>query len=708
MVVTLKKWNKLRKCWQDKLDNTSVRQWMLAILFFAAIYAILMINLWPTGFDLEVGQVSRADIVAPRTVINREQTQRLQDEASKRAVSAASEDSANYELNHATIIRAEERVRGVFGLLVQGIEQMELDDPTLKGEQIRDALYESWGVELHLDLISSVIELELEEFQGFTETTTSTIMDHMNQRISQPELQQARNDYSNTVSQLPLSIMLQRSATQIGLQIIQPNLVLDTAKVELIRLDAVSSVEPVTILRGEVVLRKGDVVREEHIQYLQDLGMHRTGIDYLALLGLVILVGLLLSVFGVFLHKYQHSILDDEGQLALLGSVVIVVSFIAKILSLIQWPEAALLTPVALVGILIAILLDSRTGIMATIIISVVVALIFESLVISLMALIGGLVAVFSVSQVSQRGDLMRAGFVVGATNFLVMIGYGLMLGDVHLMVHSYLGVLNGAFSSVIAIGLLPYLESFFGITSAIRLLELSNPNQPLLRRLLMETPGTYHHSILVGNLAEAAAEAVHADGLLARVGSTYHDIGKLKRPYFFVENQIGMENPHDKIAPTLSTLIITSHVKDGLELARDYKLPSVISKFIAQHHGTDLVKYFYHRAKENGVETVQEKDFRYPGSKPQTKETAIVSLADAVEAAVRSLVKPTPGKIETLVKKIIRDRLDDGQLDESEITFKDLDKLADAFVKVLIGIFHARVEYPENITREDIEGKGN
>lgn len=221
-----------------------------------------------------------------------------------------------------------------------------------------------------------------------------------------------------------------------------------------------------------------------------------------------------------------------------------------------------------------------------------------------------------------------------------------------------------------------------------------------------METPGTYHHSIMVGNLAEAAAEAVGADGLLARVGSTYHDIGKLKRPYFFVENQLGMDNPHDKIAPSLSTLIITSHVKDGLELAKEYKLPAVISQFIAEHHGTNLVNFFYHRALETNGDTIEENDYRYSGPKPQTKETAIVSLADAIEAAVRSLTKSTPGKIEGLVRKIIRERLDDGQLDECDLSFKDLNKLADAFTKVLVGIFHARVEYPEKITREDIEGK--
>jgi len=223
----------------------------------------------------------------------------------------------------------------------------------------------------------------------------------------------------------------------------------------------------------------------------------------------------------------------------------------------------------------------------------------------------------------------------------------------------------------------------------------------------MLEAPGTYHHSILVGNLAEAAAEAVGGDGLLARVGAFYHDIGKLKRPYFFVENQVGKDNPHDKIAPSLSTLIVTSHVKDGLELAGEYKLPDVVTQFIAQHHGTDLVRFFYHRATEASEDgSVEEKDFRYPGPKPQGKEVAIVSLADAVEAATRSLSKPTPGKIEGLVRKIIKDRLNSGELDESDLTFQDMDRIASAFSKVIMGMFHTRVEYPDKITKEEIEGK--
>ena len=353
------------------------------------------------------------------------------------------------------------------------------------------------------------------------------------------------------------------------------------------------------------------------------------------------------------------------------------------------------------------LLIDSQVATIATIIMAIFLTVINDlSWIIGLLALIGGLTAIFSVSKVSQRGDLMRAGFIVGGVNLVLMLTLGLLSKDTNLIYNSYLGLLSGVLASIMAIGILPYLESIFKVTSSLRLLELSNPNHPLMRRLMLEAPGTYHHSILVGNLAEAAAEAVGADSLLARVGAHYHDIGKLKRPYFFVENQVGIDNPHDKMAPSLSTLIITSHVKDGLELANEFKLPPAVTQFIAQHHGTDLVRYFYHRASEaNDEGTVEERDFRYPGPKPHGKEVAIVSLADATEAAVRSISRPNPGKIEAIVRKIIKDRLNSGELDESDLTFQDMDRIANAFVKVIVSMFHARVEYPEQIIKRTLKG---
>ena len=305
--------------------------------------------------------------------------------------------------------------------------------------------------------------------------------------------------------------------------------------------------------------------------------------------------------------------------------------------------------PVAFGAMLITLLLDSRLAILLTGFFAVIVGLVTGGrLGYAAVALTGGITATLSLGKVTQRSDVTRVGFLVGAANFATMVAFALIYDEMFLARHSYLGLLNGIISAILTIGFLPYLENIFGITSSIKLLELSNPNQPLLRRLLLEAPGTYHHSIIVGNLAEAAAEAIGADGLLARVGAAYHDVGKVRRPYFFVENQLGGDNPHDRISPSLSTLIITSHVKEGIELAKQYKLPAVLTDFIKQHHGDDLVKFFYHKAVESDKDgSVEETDFRYPGPKPQSKETAIVMLADSVEAAVRSLSRPTPGRIE-------------------------------------------------------------
>jgi len=229
--------------------------------------------------------------------------------------------------------------------------------------------------------------------------------------------------------------------------------------------------------------------------------------------------------------------------------------------------------------------------------------------------------------------------------------------------------------------------------------LELSNPNQPLLKKLLLEAPGTYHHSILVGNLAEVAAEEVGANPILARVASQYHDIGKIKRPYFFKENQLGNDNPHNKITPNLSTLIITSHVKDGVELAKQYKLPKVITDVIEQHHGTTLVKYFYLTLKNSSEnpDEINEEDFKYPGPIPTSKEAAIIMLADSVEAAVRSINEPNQDKIQKMVNNIVKSRLDEGQLDNSDLTLMDINKIKKSFLKVFTGIYHKRIEYPED-----------
>jgi cyclic-di-AMP phosphodiesterase PgpH len=290
-----------------------------------------------------------------------------------------------------------------------------------------------------------------------------------------------------------------------------------------------------------------------------------------------------------------------------------------------------------------------------------------------------------------QRNDILLSTAYIALMCAVLTFSTGTLLSNdmMEVLESTAMGGVGILLSGILAIGFLPVFETTFDIVTTVKLLELSNPNSPLLKKLLMEAPGTYHHSVLVSNLAELAAEEIGGNSVLARIGSFYHDIGKTKRPYFFKENQIGKDNPHDKITPNLSTLIITSHVKDGLEMAKEYNLPKVIRDIIAQHHGTTLVKYFYYKMKNSpeGGEEVKEADFRYPGPIPESKEAGIIMLADSVEAAVR--------KIEEMVNNIIKDKLHSGQLDNCDLTLKDLTKIRQCFLKVLSGIYHERIEYP-------------
>lgn len=472
----------------------------------------------------------------------------------------------------------------------------------------------------------------------------------------------------------------------------------------------------ITIHKGQRIVSEGEVVTQDQIEILQYLGYQKAS-PFAALGGVSVFLLLVLVLSIFFLKYFSQDIYREEKKLFILCLTVFVIILLAKLILSVNISDrveianlAGLLVPVAAGSMLITILLDTRIAVFVTVVLAIFVGIFSDNqLYHAVHAFVGGLVGIYSVSKFTQRLDWVRAGLFIAAANLVSIFALGLMNNYTInvILIGMGLGVLNGFFSAIFAYGSLPFFEQAFKITTSVRLMELANPNQPLLKRLLLEAPGTYHHSILVGNLAEAAADAVGADSMLVRVGAYYHDIGKLKRPYFFIENQLGGENPHSKLTPALSTLIITSHVKDGLSLAQESGIPPEINDFIAQHHGTSLVTYFYHKALELGNhDSIKENDFRYDAPKPQSKEAAIIMLADNVEAAVRSMNTATPGKIEGLVRRIIKERLQDGQLDESALTFKDLDLIAQAFTRILSGIFHTRIEYPENVLEKLEEGE--
>lgn len=455
----------------------------------------------------------------------------------------------------------------------------------------------------------------------------------------------------------------------------------------------------VEVKRNEKILTKGERIGREHIAKLEGIEEHEPSVMKIGgLFGIAILVGLFILLASLYVHFYNPDVASQNKELVLFSLICILILFVAKLIALSPWPSN--LIPVAVASMLIAILISSRLAIVATCFLSILVGMLSGNILdITGVSLVGGTIGVFAMRGVRRRSQVITAGLCVGFANMSYLIGIGLIRAlDFHAYItESLFGFANGVMSAVIVTGVLPIFENTFKITTDISLLELADLNHPLLKEMVMKAPGTYHHSLVVGNLAEAACEEIGANALLARVSSYFHDVGKIEKAAYFSENQSLGDATHDKLSPTMSSLIITNHVKNGVEMAKKYKLNKKIIDIIRQHHGTGLVFYFFKRALEKVKdEEVGEQSFRYPGPKPQTREAACVLLADSVEAASRTLDDPTPSRIRGLVRKVINNKFIDGQLDECDLTLRDLEKIAEVFIHILTGIFHTRVEYPE------------
>lgn len=459
--------------------------------------------------------------------------------------------------------------------------------------------------------------------------------------------------------------------------------------------------EPLLVKKGDIIVNKGQLVTNEHMVYLKQLqeaeSKNESKLGYYAGMGLFVII--LFILYWLYLRLYLPDVYQSTHNITLVGLLAILIIVIAKFIYLSFL--SGYLIPLAAVSMLLAILLGAPVAIVTTIFLSIFIQIITgEQLGTFIYFITGGLVGIYSVRNVRRRSQLLKAGLLVGLVNSAVIIAVDLLYNiDYDIMLNESLwGLANGFVCAFVVTGILPILEYMFKITTDISLLELSDLNHPFLKEMVIKAPGTYHHSLIVGNLAESAADSIGANSLLARVGAYYHDIGKLAKPEYFSENQMSFEDQHKELAPKMSSLVITNHVKEGLQLAKKYRLNKAIMDFIIQHHGTSLTFYFYQRALEKEVNEgeIKEEDFRYEGPLPQTKEVAIVLLADSVEAATRAMPNQTPKKIKETVQKIINNKFIDGQLDACDLTLKDLHKISESFSNLLVGIYHSRVEYPE------------
>ncbi len=706
----------IRQTWKGFSDHPVFRRVFVGILFFLATVFIVGSGFFSGGYSLKEGQVCPTNIYAPRTVVylDEVETERLRREAANRVEKSYREDTG-------VIARQDEKVKNTFS------KARELRDtdipPEEKLRRFSTFLAQEVGVpssELEAIPTSSLYALlqgSDNEFNSAEDFCKTSLLDELRYGLKEDALPNAKKNLVDKVSHSSIIKSWRPGVSAVLVYTIRPNLIFDKETYDLRVAQARAEVPIIerTYKAGQVIVREGDIITKVDLAVLRQSGLIRGGAAWPRVIGVFLFVALIGLLMILYLYRFRRDILEREQYLFLYGILFTLTMLVAKGVSVITIsprPEIASLVgyliPVAGGAILITVLLDKGLAVFTSFLFSILVGVMTDGqLTFALVGFVGSMAGIYAIGIISNRSDLIRGGAYISLANVGMILILGLLnetpVGMV--LAGMGMGVLSGIFSSVLALGSLPFLEEAFGITSSVRLLELSNPSQLLLKRLLTEAPGTYHHSILVGNLAETAAQEIQADPLLVRVGSYYHDIGKLKRPYFFIENQMGRDNPHDKIAPSLSTLIITSHVKDGLEMAREHKLPPDIQGIIGQHHGMSLVSYFYQMALESGrPELVTEEEFRYDSVKPQSKEAALVMLADSVEAAIRSLQKPTPGRLEGLTRKIIKEKLHDGQLDECDLTFKDLNKIAAAFVRVLGGIFHSRIEYPDAALITELE----
>ncbi|MCS1350472.1 HD family phosphohydrolase [Mechercharimyces sp. CAU 1602] len=686
--------------------NSRRLRFLLYSVFAMITFGLLVNHILPEQYDLEKGSVSKETITSPVTKVNQLETQLERDLA---AESVEKQYRIDQEVTRAQVDRMQAFFTEMKTILADKNADQDKDKNDKKEEEKEKALKEI-DPAMSEAFYQRVAKLEPSRISDIQVISLEILERMLKQGVRESELDSSRAQIDEMLVTSSLESDARSIVREITRNFLIASEVYDQERTEALRDAARNSVDPIMIRKGEVLVSAGDVITDYQYGLLKDLGLLREFSNPKLFIGLALLLAVLVLLIYLYLVRFQKEIGQDNSKLMMLLTILLLTFISMKVVALgqsLEYSTIGYIAPVALGTMLITLLLDIRLALWCGMLISLLASIFFNegNFVLfdyryGLVALLSSTAAAFALTGARNRTSVIKGGLVASLVSVIpILINYLFISGegDGLLLLQSLgFGIVGGLFAAILTIGLLPILETAFDILSPLKLLELASPNHPLLRKLLVQTPGTYHHSLIVGNLAEAAAEAIGADGLLARVGAYYHDVGKTKRPQFFIENQMHIENPHDKLSPNLSKSIIIAHPRDGVEMLLQYRIPKPIRDIAAQHHGTTLVKYFYFKAKKqtDGAQ-VLEADYRYPGPKAQFKEAAIVGVADCVEAAVRSLARPTPSKIEGMVRSIIQDRLQDGQFDECDLTLKELDLIARSICETLNGVFHSRIEYP-------------
>jgi putative nucleotidyltransferase with HDIG domain len=651
----------------------------------------LSVDLLPRVYDLKEGDVAPVAIKAPRnyTYVSQIRTRQARD-------AAAAQVPPVIELNRDVI---SQQTRGLADL-IQAINVVRGDTTRPNPNDRQQAIAGLVTPPLSDATAHQLAYLDDYHWSTIANEAQRVLQDVMKDRIPDSNVDEVRNEVPLRVT--PFFSDADRAVVvELVQRFVKANQVLNADATARAQQDAREAIAPVeqTYARGQTVVRDGQVVGPLEIEALEALGLRNPELDWQSVAAATLLSFSLIGVLAAFIWHFDRALLYRDRRVILLAGLILIAVVAARMV-IPGRPLWAYIFPLPAVTMLLAILIDAQLAMAVGVVLSVLLAWIAGgSLEIGVIALVGTMVAALAV----WRKERLIAYFVAGGEVALAMIAAYLAFffssrsDDLGLL--SIVGfelTVNGILSSLLAVGSFALLGRMFGILTTVQLLELANPTQPLLRRLLTEAPGTYHHSIMVGNLAERAAEVIGADSLLVRVAAYYHDIGKLERPWAFIENQADtIANVHDKLDPQASAQIIAAHVTDGVKLAERYRLPARVREMIPQHHGTRTISFFYQQAAERTTETVDAALFTYPGPRPQSREAAILMLSDSTEAAARAARDHSREAIEQLVERIIHQRLEEGQFDDCNLTLRDLTRIKQSFVTLLTGIYHPRIPYP-------------
>lgn len=678
--------------------KNSVRRVLLFIIVFALSYLLLITAIKPQQYSLKVGEIPRADIKAPRDTIDEKATKEAEAKALEKVDKQYTQKTEVKKQAEDNVIQIFEKLNALINTADnQGAAVPSVDSEIAELKKVE-------GINLSDDEYKELLNIPKEDLSSLQKNILNILDKTYEKNIDENDeggLNVAKDNAALMIDSLNLGDKLTDAVKDMVKSQINPNCFYDEEKTQELIEETRKSVAKVMIKQNQIIVKEGVPVTQDELDILSSLGMLDDGKNtstYLYVyLVLAVFLGMIMFLEYNYIDRNYSDIFKNTKKITLISVINLMTLVFARTIGLIS----PFLIPFACAPMLITLLINYKISIVVSILNVIVVSIAssFDAQVM-MVGIISSILGSTLLRKMQQRNDLIYSTLYISVVGAIINVSTGILISSnlSEVLTKSAITFMGGVLGGIFALGILPFLEGTFNEVTTLKLLELSNPNHPLLKKLLMEAPGTYHHSMLVANLAEMASEEVGANSVIVRIGSYYHDIGKTERPYFFGENQMGGDNPHTHMTPNLSAKIIISHVKDGLELARKYNLPKVVQDIIAEHHGTTLVKYFYYTMKNNSEnpDEIKEEDYRYPGPIPSSKEAGIIMLADSVEAAVRSIKEPNEDKIKEMINNIINDKLSCGQLNDCNLTIKDVEKIKKCFLTALNGIYHHRIEYPK------------